>query len=326
MSMKTKFLYVLVSNLADYYSEQCYLSICSLKLKNPNAFISLLVDEQTALYLEQHFIILIQSVNEYKVVALDHHLSNKEKSRVLKSSMRQQINGDFLFIDCDTVICDDLSEIEQIEGDIACVLDSHILVSDHWAKDWMKKNNKKCGFIESITKEKHFNSGVIYCKDTSHTRVFFEDWSRLMKQSIASEVYIDQPAFNHADTINGNLIKELHGKWNCQLVQGGVKYLAEAKIIHYFASQKKFRSPYLLADKNILKDIRNKKGLSERCISLLNNPKNVIDEKTRLLSPDVPTELFFQHPFFELVYIYNNHKLIYQLIRIVCFLLGKLHK
>ena len=240
--------------------------------------------------------------------------------------MRNYIDGDFLFIDCDTVICEDLSEVENCGYDIGCVLDSHVPVCEHWGKDWMNKNCKKCGFEESITKETHFNSGVIYCKDNALTRIFFDDWAKLMKQSVASGVYIDQPAFNQADTLNGNLIKELHGKWNCQLVQGGVRYLSDAKIIHYFASQKNFRSPYLLADKKILDDIRVQRKITDKIMSFFLNPKAAISEQSRLLSPDIPIELFFHQPFSELVYIYRNQTFVYKILRFICFLSSKLHK
>lgn len=321
-----KYLYVLVSNSTDFYSEQAFLSIYSLKLKTPNAFVSLLVDNHTAEYLEKKFQELIKSVNEFKVIELDKEYSNKEKSRILKTTMRQQIDGDFLFIDCDTVICDDLSEIEKCQLDIACVLDSHVPVSIHWGKIWMMKNYKKCGFTESINKPTHFNSGVIYCKDNPITRKFFADWACLMQQSVKAGIYIDQPSFNQADIINGSLIKELTGEWNCQLVQGGVKYLCNAKIIHYFASQKQFRSPYLLSNQKIFEDIKNKRYISEEHCAMLYNPKTAIDENARLQSPDIAMELFFHQPFLELVHIYRKHKLCYKILRGLSWLMLKCHK
>ena len=321
-----KYLYVLVSNLADYYSEQAFLSIYSLKLKTPNAFISLLVDNQTAEYLKTEFQELIKSVDEFNVVELDSKYTNKEKSRILKTTMRQHIEGDFLFIDCDTVICEDLSEIEKCDYDIGCVLDSHVPAAMHWGRNWMVENYKKCGFYESIDKATHFNSGVIYSKDNFLTRKFFSDWVSLLQQSVKEKITIDQPSFNQADILNGSLIKELPGKWNCQLVQGGVKYLTEAKIIHYFASQRNFRSPYLLADKKILQYIKNFKTLSAECVAVLANPKQAIDETTALLSPDVPIEILFHQPFQELVYIHKHCQCLYKLLRGISYIFGKFHK
>lgn len=321
-----KYLYVLVSGKSDYYSEQAYLSIYSLRQHTPNCFVSLLVDVQTSEYLKNNFIELINSVNECKVVDLGNKYSNKEKSRILKTTMRQHIEDDFLFIDCDTIICEDLTEIKKYEYNIGCVLDSHVPVIKHWAKDWMKKNDKKCGFKEAFNRTMHFNSGVIYCKDNDATRKFYMDWANFMEQSIKAGVNIDQPSFNQADSLNGELIGELEGKWNCQIIQGGIKHLHNAKIIHYFASNKKFKNPYLLADKIILEEIRINKKLSNNCLSLLSNPRTAIDENAALLSPDVPIKLLYHEPFRELVYICKNHQILYKTLRIMYMIFSKLHK
>lgn len=323
---KMKYLYVLVSNSKDYYSEQAFISIYSLKLKTPNAFVSLLVDNQTADYLKNDFQELIKSVNEFKTVELDSKYSNKEKSRILKTTMRQHIDGDFLFIDCDTVICEDLSEIEKCEFDIGCVLDTHVPMSRHSFNDWIIRNYKKCGFEESVNKDFHFNSGVIYCKDNAKVRHFFDDWYTLWKISCKKNIDIDQPSFNQANAINNDTITELPAKWNCQLAHGGIKYISDAKIIHYFASNKYFKSPYLLADNAILRKIRMQKTIPNECTELLLNSRIAIDEKATLLSSDISTQIFFHQPFREIVYIFNNHKLLYNILRGLFFIYGKLHR
>ncbi|MBQ3784439.1 MAG: hypothetical protein II838_13540 [Lachnospiraceae bacterium] len=321
-----KYLYVLVSNLADYYSEQAFLSIYSLKLKTPNAFISLLVDNQTAEYLKTEFQELIKSVDEFKEVELDSKYTNKEKSRILKTTMRQHIEGDFLFIDCDTVICEDLSEIEKCEFDIGCVLDTHVPMSRHSFHDWIIRNYKKCGFEESLSSDFHFNSGVIYCKDNSKVKHFFDDWYTLWKTSYEKGIDIDQPAFNQANVINHNIISEISNKWNCQLVHGGFKYILEAKIIHYFASNKYFKSPYILADNAILKEIRLQKAIPNKYADLVSNSRVAIDEQSTLLSSDISREIFDHQPFREIVYIYNKHSFLYKILRVCFFIYGKLHR
>ena len=50
--MKTKIIYVLVSNENDCYLEQALVSIYSLRLYNPDANLLLLVDEETSRTLE----------------------------------------------------------------------------------------------------------------------------------------------------------------------------------------------------------------------------------------------------------------------------------
>jgi hypothetical protein len=319
-----KYLYVLVSNSADYYSEQAFLSIYSLKQKTPNAFVSLLVDNQTAEYLENDFKELIKSVNEFKIVDLDSKYSNKEKSRILKTTMRQHIDGDFLFIDCDTVICEDLSEIEKCEYDIGCVLDTHVTMDKHSYKQMIIHNYKQCGFNKCIDYKFHFNSGIIYCKDNHLTRNFFNDWHSLWLISQKQKIIIDQPSFNYAHIKNAEIIKELNGEWNCQLIHGGARFLSTAKIIHYFSSVGKFRCPYSINNAKIFELVRETKGIATNLHKLLETPKSLFEEQTTLVV--IPASVLYQAPVRELVRLYNKNSFIYTIYRYFFTLTEFLHR
>lgn len=319
-----KYLYVLVSNTKDYYSEQAFISIYSLKLKTPNAFVSLLVDDLTSEYLKNNFQELLKSVHEVKVIELDSKYSNKEKSRILKTTMRQHIDGDFLFIDCDTVICEDLSEIEKCECDIGCVLDNHVKIDKHWCKDFFITNAKKCGFEESILSNTHFNSGVIYCKDNPKTHNFFAQWYSLWNKTKEKGIIIDQTSFNQVNAVENWHIKELDGKWNCQIINGGCKFLANAKIIHYFATLNPiFGNPYLIDDKNIFEEIKAKHFITESVKDMLDNPRNLIDCNSTLLGSTIPRGMLYFGSLFHLVYLYKKSKFLYKCFS---FILGKLYR
>lgn len=293
-----KYLYVLVSNSADYYSEQCYMSVYSLKLNTPNAFVSLLVDKNTNEYLQQNFPQLLEAVNEVKAVSLNS-VSNKEKSRILKTSMRQHIDGDFLFIDCDTVICEDLSEIEKCEYDMGCVLDTHVPIDKHFRKRIIIENYKKCGFNEALCSNYHFNSGVIFCRDNENTRHFFDNWHSLWKKNFEKQIIIDQPSFNQANMIASNIIQELQGEWNCQLICGGVKYYRTAKIIHYYASWGSNNSPFYIDQKNVYEYIRKNKAISDNLQSRIRNVSSLLEDNNTLVSGNFSRDLLLSinaHP------------------------------
>ena len=105
-----QFLYVLVSKPEDYYYEQLLISVTSLRKHNPNAFVTVLVDNRTNETLcgplRGRIKDLVQNI---VVVDFDDNLNNTKRSRYLKTTMREHIQGDFLFVDCDTVICDHIS-------------------------------------------------------------------------------------------------------------------------------------------------------------------------------------------------------------------------
>ena len=95
--MGTKFLYILVSQGKDIFYEQTLVSVLSLRYHNPDAFISLLVDDGTDKNLVDFRGQIKDLVNEYKVVEYPKETSNKVRSRLLKTNMRNLIDGDFLY-------------------------------------------------------------------------------------------------------------------------------------------------------------------------------------------------------------------------------------
>lgn len=86
--MKTKIIYVLVSNENDCYLEQALVSIYSLRLYNPDANLLLLVDEETSRTLENGIRKLILNyVSKLVIVDVPFHYSKQQKSRYIKTSL-----------------------------------------------------------------------------------------------------------------------------------------------------------------------------------------------------------------------------------------------
>ncbi|MDR2685023.1 MAG: hypothetical protein LBB53_06545, partial [Prevotellaceae bacterium] len=171
-----KYLYVLSSTAADTYYEQFLLSATSLRMKMPNVYIALLTDDKTAKTLTGKRSAFRDLINEIKVVKIPQDKNMHYRSRFLKTTMRQHITGDFLYIDCDTIVCRDLSEIEKTQADIAAVLDFHTTADEFEQRiyQWYENIYKKLKF-ESYTKlNKLFNGGLMYVRDTEFTHRFFE--------------------------------------------------------------------------------------------------------------------------------------------------------
>lgn len=321
-----KYLYVLVSSENDYYAEQALLSVFSLRKYNPDAFISFLVDTETESYLQTSLPNLLSYVNELKIVELPC-ITNKEKSRILKTSMRDYVEGDFLFIDCDTIICDDLSDIVKINCDMSCVLDTHVGMDNHTFRDAIITNYNLCDFKEALIDNSHFNSGVIYCKDNERTRKFFKDWRIFWEKGSKNGVIIDQPSFNQANILNNKIIVELSGEWNCQLIHGGVKYLSNARIIHYFSSiNNNYGNPFIVNNKDIFQEIKKNGEITSQLRELLDAPRQLIEINSTLLGCEVPRVVLYQAPIREIIYLFKNHKHIYNFFRYVFYALEKFHR
>lgn len=97
--MKTKIVYVLVSNDTDYYLEQAYVSMFSLKKYNPKAQIYVVADKDTVDGINANSIRqkLSAYVDSFIPINFDKNVGLKERSRFLKTTLRKHIDGDFCF-------------------------------------------------------------------------------------------------------------------------------------------------------------------------------------------------------------------------------------
>ena len=155
-------------------------------------------------------------------------------------------------------------------------MDGHVPLSEHKHKDYFIKREKKLGFSASEKTGKHYNSGVVLYKDCPESRDFFKKWNELWTWCFTEKHdHHDQPAFNEASLECGAIIKELDGIWNCQLSQGGLAYLENAKIIHYFSSEggKNYIPYYKLAEKNIQQKVKDFGGIPSDVSQMILNPK-----------------------------------------------------
>ena len=278
-----KYLYTLTSTCEDNYYEQFLLSAASLKLNIHDAVIYLLCDSKTKQTLcgkrreYEKFISNIINVDAPK------DFTQTEVSRWVKTSMRRLVQGDFLFIDCDTIITDDLSSVDGLNIILGACLDCHSLLDSHFNRETFISSDKKLGFNSYLSK-KHFNSGVIYCKDTPLTHKYFDRWHELWLFSRSKNILRDQPSFNMAIFENKEFFSELNGIWNCQIPFNSIPYLPESKIIHYFASNKSYVSPYIPASSHVLEIIKQTGVITDDIYELLKKPRSAFIPESRLIA------------------------------------------
>jgi len=323
-----KYVYVLTSSDADYYYEQFFLSLSSFRLYNPEAEIIALIDEKTKQGLTGNRSGYAQYVSETKVIKTPDNYSQKEASRWIKTSINNYISGDFLFIDCDTIITEKLVPSFPPDICIGCVLDTHVTLDNHHLRDYFKKEVEKAKFKNPFTKNAYFNSGIIYYKNTPRSREFFERWHKLWIESNKYGVSVDQPSFNQADCDLNNIITELPGEWNCQISHNGLNYLYNAKIIHYYAtSLLLLASPYKLASSEVLLSIRETGVISAEIKELLSRPLCAFEDNSRIVSGKYILDIFDSPMFKLLVWLRDCHNRLYKMLNgIIRFFVNILKK
>lgn len=265
--MKTKIVYDVVCSANDLYFEQLLASVWSLKHYNPEAYVILLTDEASSNaieakgYKETH-----ECIDEIKIVEIDDKLTNKEKSRWIKTNLRKLLAGDFLFIDADTIINGALDSLDNFDGDVCGVLDNHCHSADICGYDIFKRM-----YVDPMQRifntvyqpsTDMFNSGVLLVRDTPAAHLLFERWHDNWEKSRIQGECRDQLALLATCQELKNPIAELPGEYNCQ-IRFSIQYLCKCKILHTFASQgESSLSPVL--GMNFYKQIQTAGGISER--------------------------------------------------------------
>jgi len=269
-----QFLYVLVSKPEDNYYEQLLISVTSLRKHNPDAYITVLTDTKTDQTLSGPLRGQIRElVQKIIVVDFDDSLNNTKRSRYLKTTMRDHLEGDFLFIDCDTVICESI-DLDEFDCEFGVVYDGDA--------EWHYHNIQRdeCNTMASkgykIPDEDYFNSGVIWCMDTPKTHEFYKRWHELYL--ICNELGIgeDQPSFNITNQEMGKFIRRLDNKWNCIAMLGGVSCLSKCKILHYAAykhDNDPNAHPYVLGNKRVFREIKKAEDLTDTALEVIENPR-----------------------------------------------------
>jgi protein associated with RNAse G/E len=280
-----KYIYVLASSENDLYYEQFFLSAVSLRLCNPVAEIILLLDVVTKNGLTGNRAGYEKIVSNIIVIEPPKGLSQKETSRWIKTSMRQYITGDFLYIDCDTIITDNLDCVFSDDIKIGAILDSHIPFAEHHYYRQFRDESLKLGFDSILTTATYYNGGIIIAKDNPEAYRFFERWHSLWKECQNKGNSQDMPSFNRANYELHNIITEIGGEWNCQICNNGLPFLYHAKILHYFATSLDFlTSPFILASKSVLSSIKKTGTISTEILEKLKNPKTAFELNSKIVS------------------------------------------
>ena len=272
--MKTKILYVLISDLGDFYAEQLYISLISLRKNSPEAVVTVLTDQITYDTLTTRGKVgkhLLVAPVDWVIAPQDPACTKEFRSRLLKTGMRQYVDGDFLYIDTDTIIAKPLDGVDNIPHELALCLDHHCPINDNPEKNLIKNRCLKIG--EDLSQSPfYFNSGVILARDTQSVRDFFSQWQKNYLMGREYGIKTDQQSL--AKTLNNNPINvgQLGGEWNCQLPYG-VRYMGSSIIFHYFAgiSANLDEKLFILNDIDVLSRIRSSEEMPSDVEDVVND-------------------------------------------------------
>lgn len=277
--MKTKLLYVIVSGEKDIYLEQGYVSMFSAKMQMPECHITILTDAKTTDTFKGVRKDEIKYADEIITIDLDPNLPAQKRSRLLKTNARNYVDGDFIFIDCDTIVVKDLSEIDDENSALCACWDSHSDFAHNPYRYLCIRDVKKIGLDISNEKE-YFNSGVILAKDNEQVRNFYRLWNENYLKGYEKGVSMDQPSLEKTNIELGYPIQKLDPEWNCEL-KHGIRYLKDAYIVHYLCtnpSRSNDKQFFLLNEKDVFLKIKETGTIPPEIIEVIKDPFKGIAE------------------------------------------------
>lgn len=267
--MKTKLVYVLTSAPEKYYIEQALMSVYSTRHWSPDAYIVLIVDDMTNQLLVGQRAEILDYISERIVVPFeDDTLSMVYRSRWLKTSVRRLVQGDIMYIDCDTIIQRPLSGIDGFTCEVGAILDSHLFLKDYHPSMYqvVKKKNALIG-VDIDAEDMYFNGGVIFARDTKASHQLFSLWHQYWMDSVKLGMLSDQPALAKANRDVGRIINRIPDVFNC-IVYTQNNFIRDAIVLHISAYQK---PSYLFTDKVL--EYVEKNGLNNKwLIDSIMNP------------------------------------------------------
>ena len=257
--MNTKLVYVLTCAPEATYIEQALISIWSARYHNPDAHIVLLVDDKTNELLVGKRAEVLEYVTEKLVIPFeDANATMMYRSRWIKTQVRELVEGDLLFIDCDTIVNKSLEEIDACPFDVAMVLDEHTIIPDYIeeSKLYVQSFTLKLGY-DVLNENEYFNSGVMYAKDTEQVHKLWELWHQYWLYGEKEGVGVDQPALGKANIECNHIINQLDRVWNTLVYMNPV-FIADGKILHFW----NFRNRSYIFCKSYLKYV-HANGINE---------------------------------------------------------------
>lgn len=284
--MIPQIVYVLVANEKNLYLEEMWVSIFSLRRHHPEATVKVLVDMETKEYLSR-FPQLTSMIDETVVVQTPAGYNAKQRSRQIKTTIRNVLKGDYIFIDTDTVICkpldgivEDIRELKDFRG-IAAVREGHATMKDTLFPP--TGTVKRIFDIDISQSPLMTNSGVMFVADIPFTHEFYKRWNENWKRSCFEKGNSqDQPSLYATDCQYGYVIRELSGIYNAQVAMS-LKYYADAVILHWwhmdFIEDQSY-SPYFSLE--IYQDLKKEGEITPQIEEL------IINAKQSFVSPTMP--------------------------------------
>jgi hypothetical protein len=226
--------YALACDRWDDYGAMLCISAATLRRLHPDVDIVVLSDETTLSHLGTGRATLERFAN--RVVQVEGiEGSSRERSRVLKTTMRRHLKGRFVFLDLDTVVVGKLDTLFKSAEPLGIALDYESGSVDERDREIYERLDS------SHYPPRAFNSGVMTVDDSPSVRAFFDEWHRRWRLSRDLGRLEDQPSLNSAIAAQQFPVQVLAPSYNAMILYFPQRFRT-CRIAHFLASTKMSRT------------------------------------------------------------------------------------
>lgn len=288
--MNTQIVYVIICSQNDIFLEELWVSLFSLRHFHPEAKVVVLTDKPTARRLNlPSFNLLLSMISEIKIVDVPEDYNGLQRSRYIKTNVRNIVDGSYLYIDTDTIITAPLDGIDSLEiTNIAMVPDGHCYsaAGNHIYFESLTVIVNKIFDADIRDIPIYFNAGVQLVSDNSFTREFFTKWHNNWQKAHSKGIDTDQQAYVYTDKCYGYITELLPDIYNCQVMRGA-KYFFSANLIHIYRNRNVCLNDFPLQPFwEVYHKIKQDVGLSEEVKSIILNAKNQLSASSNIVSDE----------------------------------------
>lgn len=257
--------YVLTSNSKDIYADMNLVSLWSLQYSNPDCNVVIAMDSLTMKSLSDYSHPILKENCDFVVANVDSEISIY-RNRFIKTQIRNYVSGNFLYLDADTLIRDDLGLIFNTQTSIAGVPNHNGTGSPTEIPSSSTEFNiiNNMGWMSDL--HVYINGGVLYLSDNSDAYKFCDIWhKRWVDSSLTNKIYNDQPALNKA-------LNECNIDFSCLAHRYNAQIFARPSIsknaaIWHIYSSKKYGEPRNIFTEMISSVKNDKKKVKDVIIS-----------------------------------------------------------
>lgn len=202
-------------------------ALLTLRHQHPSVAIRVHVDTPTKRVLDAEYPAIAKDVNELVVVetGLD---DGPASSRFIKTQLRKNLVGDFIYLDIDTVVLRDLRGVCDHDRSVAAV-EYDQYSGGRFPKEFLAKF-ERMGWPPPC--DPYLNSGVMFWRDNDEARRLSEAWFQYWVESRDVMGNTDQPPLHQAIVSTGARVELLREDFN-QTIRDCPQKLKVPIVLHF---------------------------------------------------------------------------------------------